>query len=240
METGIKFKQIMGRSMLIFLGIMLALTILSKTIYTFLLPVVKVQEVEKGKIETKLIVDGKVGPDEKFIEKKQFKVEAPLEGKVADCQIEEGGKVQKGEVLFTLEEEQSEASLLKKELEHTKLLLEQESLDRQKQALEVERGKTQEAYQKQQDKISQVAEDAELIALQEAIQKQEQEVNLNEALYAIGAVSQEAYETSQNKREELKRKVEQLTQVKIENLEKELEALQAKETTLVNQQMEID
>lgn len=240
METTTKFKALMRKTILIFLGIMLVFTMLSKTIYNFLLPVVKVEVLDKGKIETKLILEGKAGLDEKLIEKNRLKIEAPIGGQILECSIEEGQKVKQGEVLFIIEEENSKVKKLEKELERSKLLLEKESLLRQIQAIDEEIAMVLQDYEKQQEKINQITEDEELVELQEIIKKQEKEVALNQELYRIGAISKESYEESHSKWEGLKRKETNLKESKIENLEEEAHKFKLKEKTLINQRLELD
>ena len=76
METENQLKKKIIKWGIGFLGVMLLMTIASKTIYTFLLPVVSTERVSSGKIETKILSEGKIGHDKLTIDARKVEVKA--------------------------------------------------------------------------------------------------------------------------------------------------------------------
>ena len=79
METENQLKRKIIKWGIGFLGIMLVMTIASKTIYTFLLPVVSTERIKPGKLETKISSEGKIGYDKLTIDARKVEVKATKE-----------------------------------------------------------------------------------------------------------------------------------------------------------------
>ena len=117
---------------IVFLGIVLFFTIVSKTIYTFLLPTVQVGRPSSGRIQEKILSSGKVGHDAQLIKAKQVKVQSEIEGKVTACYTEEGKHVKAGEALFELTGTLEESVAKQQEQQRREISINKESLAREK------------------------------------------------------------------------------------------------------------
>lgn len=87
---------------IIFLAIMLILTFFSNTIMNYSLPEVAVQYVQSGSITSQVRGTGTVESDD------PYEVKIQESRKISSVVVKEGQEVQKGDVLFTLEDTESE------------------------------------------------------------------------------------------------------------------------------------
>lgn len=111
---------------IIFLAIMLILTFFSNTIMNYSLPEVAVQYVQSGSITSQVRGTGTVESDD------PYEVKIQESRKISSVVVKEGQEVQKGDVLFTLEDTESEelkAARAKLEEEQDKLEQAQDGLN---------------------------------------------------------------------------------------------------------------
>lgn len=139
MENNRKKKIMTG--FLIFLGFMWLCTVISKSIYASQLPVVSIETVEQKYVEHLVSVDGIVIAGDK-------NPITTLNGlRVDKLMVQEGDRVEEGDVLFTVDMDDLSDIMNEKQIEISKLqtqistTLENEELERQKKELEEQRAR---------------------------------------------------------------------------------------------------
>ena len=101
-EKGSKRRDWVKNAAIVFLTVMLILTFFSNTIMNYSLPEVAVQYVESGTITSQVRGTGTVESDD------PYEVKITESRKVTSVAVKEGDTVQKGDVLFLLEDTESE------------------------------------------------------------------------------------------------------------------------------------
>lgn len=234
-----------------FLSIILGFTIVSKTIYTFLLPQVTVDKVKSGMIETKTLATGKIGQDPLILKSKKVAVKAPIDGQIIVSYIKEDQKVKKGEILFRIQGQSSSLQKTQNDIEREELQLQKESKERQKAELSQEKAITQKKLSDKKIEWANQTKNASLIELEKQIKDKEGEVAVNEELYVIGSISKSEYEDSKGEmiilkkqKEELEKAIQESHSSLLESLENSLKEVERQlatldeEITLINKKLE--
>lgn len=217
---------------IVFLGIVLFFTIVSKTIYTFLLPTVQVGRPSSGRIQEKILASGKVGHDAQLIKAKQVKVQADIEGKVTACYIEEGKHVKAGEALFELTGTLEENVVKQQEQQRVEIGINKESLAREKAEYEKQLAKAKEALQEKKEEIATQGKSYEIIQLEEQIASKQTEIACNESLYESGALSEQEYNKAKEDLNLLILQKEKQEKAEKQKQKDELDELQTKVTLI--------
>ena len=212
------------KAIIIFLSIMALFVIISRTIYSYLLPVVKVEKADYGSIETKFIADGKIGLDETALKNNKVTVTASIGGKLSAFELEEGKEVKAGETLFSITKDKDSLETQNAQLDGVELTLRIESLLRQVQNNEERRQVIEANYEKKKRESQNVDSASELLELEKQIDEQKNIVAMNEELHAEQLIEEAAYKREKAKLELLEKKKIEVRNNKIGEMEKELEA----------------
>lgn len=205
MEENLVYKKRILKLVGIFLGIILGFTVISKTVYTLLLPQISIDQVTSGVIETKALATGRIGRDELILAGKKVAVKSPIEGEVTKCYVEENQKVKKGEVLFEIQKVDNKEQELQEDLAEEELKVQKAAKQREKQVLLQEQATAQKELADKEAEIKKSEESYELFELEKEIKNKEEEISVNEELFAVGALSKTEYENSKLQLELLKK-----------------------------------
>ncbi len=232
MEKSKGFKQKIVKVIIGFVSVMLVCTIVSKTIYTYLLPVVRTTKAKSESIEVKTITTGKVGIDETQLKSAQAKLMPNISGKVVEVYKEELEEVKAGETICVVQKKDYEVSSKTHEIEYTQLLQQQDSLSRKKQSQEMSRQRLIEEYEEKKQELEQVKNLTKLVNLDESIASQEELVKADKELFEGGFLSKQEYQQEVQRLTELKRQRKDEEENTIEEIEEALKALDEKIDTL--------
>lgn len=243
MDKNTKIKKRLIKGIIIFLCTMAVFVIVSRTVYDYLLPVIEPQKVSSGRVETKRILDGKIGLDERAIKGKKITLTSPIAGKTADFKIEEGTEVKAGDELFTIEKDEDSAEALSVQLdrlETEELILKEQGLLRQIQNSEEKRQELEATYKKKKEELEKLDRSRELLDLsselmdmKQQINEQTQIVSVNETLHEEGLIEEATYKREKEKLAILKKKIEELGRTKTKEAEEGIKDIQAKLHTAV-------
>lgn len=230
MEKEQAFKQKLIKSIFVFLGIILICTLLSRSIYEYLLPVVTATKVKSGSVEVKYIATGKIGLDEDALKSKQAVLMPTMDGQIVEVLKEEGESVKKGEAICQIQKGDYATSVQNKALEETQLTLEQEGIDREIASKMEEKKRLITNYEAKTEELANAETSAKILDLQEAIKTQITLVEATTELYKEGLVAASSYEEEKNKLASLERnlKIEKETleatlRTELDNLQKQLD-----------------
>ena len=250
MEENELYKKKILKGVGVFLSIILAFTILSKTVYTFLLPQVTVDKVKSGMIETKTLATGEIGQDQLILKSKKVAVKAPIDGQIIVGYIKEDQKVKKGDILFKILEQSNDIQETQDELEREELQLKKESKDRQKAELSQEKTITEKKLSDKKIELATQTKSSSLIDLEKQIKDKEGEVAVNEELNAIGSISKSQYEDSKaelallrKQKEELEKTIHESHNSSLESIDNSLKVIESQlatldeEITLINKKL---
>lgn len=182
-------RKIMRKILIIFLCVMIFLTFFSKTINNFTLPKVKSEYASAGSLFKDVIGEGTVVAKEVQHEYTQ------LNTVVKSVNVGVGDKVIKGQVLMTLEKQETE-----RQLKETSILVEKQKLALQK-------------AEKEADTFASEAEDLELAAAKQKLEEKETNHKNITTLYDFGAESLSALKTAEYELEDAKRDYEKARRV---------------------------
>ena len=228
MDKGEKIKKRLIKSIIIFLSIMAALTVISRSIYDFLLPVAETCEANSGRVEIKRIVNGKIGLDESTVKRKKITLKAPAAGETAAFKLEEGSRVKAGDELFVIKKSEEDDEALNAEIDIEELITKKQSLLRQIEDNMEKRQRLEAEYQKKKAELQESGGSSEILDTQQQIDEQSQIVSANEALYEEGLLEKVVYKKEKEKLEALKKKKEEQGKSKAQESEKSLKDLQEK------------
>ncbi len=219
-------KQKIIKSIFVFLGVILACTIISKSIYNYLLPVVKTTKVQEGSVQVQYIATGKIGLDEEAVKSSQVVLMPSIGGKVIEIGKQEGEEIKKGDTLCVIEKSEAVESRAAKELEVTELTLEEEGLAREALSKKLDYDTLKADYKKKLEEREKIGQHNVLLSLQEQITVQKKNLETTTSLWKEGLVSQQSYEEEQIKLKQLERDLEEQTQEIKSNMDKELTTLE--------------
>jgi len=175
---------------LIFIVSMLLLTMISKTIYTLLLPIVEIDHVSNGAIKTDFYTKGKVGYDGLLINQLKIPIKTFKEGQVTKCYVKENDKVKVGDELITIQNEMN----TEKQIEDMNMRREIEinigAYEREKDNLSTQCKLKEEELTHKEKQLQDFSDDYEIIELEEQIDQKKREVESNEALFDSGAIAE--------------------------------------------------
>ncbi len=226
MDRSILLKRRLKKAIIIFLCSMALFVMISRTIYSYLLPVVQVEKVGYGSIETKFIADGRIGLDESALKNSKVIIKASRAGKTADLKLEEGKEVKAGETLFSITKDKDSAESQSAELDVTELTLKIESQLREAQNDQEKRQEIEADYQKKKQESQNIDSASELLELENQIDEQRNIVLMNEALHNEGLIEEAAYKGEKNRLELLEKKETEIRGNKAKEIEKELKAFE--------------
>lgn len=235
MEQENRLKKKIIKWTMIFLGVVLVFTVISKTIYTFLLPTVSIGKMSSGRIQEKVIASGTVGHDMQLIKAKKIKVQANLGGKITACYVEEGQRVKKGESLFQITGTLDETVSKQQEQQRIEIGINKESLERERKTYEKQLEKALEDLKEKQEEIKNKEKSLEDLQLEEKIADKKQEIACNEPLYESGAISEKEYTKAKEALELLLKEKEEKEEEEKKTEERELQALKDAVELIKNQ-----
>lgn len=225
-------KQKLIRSIFLFLGMLLICTILSKSIYSYLLPVVSTTKVHSGMVEVKYIATGKVGIDEEALENQKVTLMPNMGGKVIEVLKQEGEVVQQGDVICRIQRTDYETTSQNKELEKTQLLLEAEHLVRDETNKKAQYEMIEKDYKDKEKELEAIDTNSKIVSLNEEIAKQRDTVAITAELYKEGLAAQQTYKEEETKLTQLERDLKDQEEQARFAIHKELEALQKEQKEL--------
>lgn len=217
-------KQKIIRSVFIFIVGLILCTVISRTIYIYLLPVVTTTKVQNGSVEASYTTMGKIGIEEDVLKKEATIVYASIDGNIEVLLKEEGEKVKVGEVIGSIikctddsdnDDTIEQMQLLQKQEE---LIYTQSKQDEQKKIL-------QEQYLKCEQELENINQESSLVELDESIKQQEELIKVKESLYEVGGISKKEYDNAINELESLKRKRKDQQNIRIKEINNELKEI---------------
>ncbi len=225
---------------IIFVLLMFVLTMISKTIYTLLLPRVTLDEVRAGAIQTATFYNGKVGLDELSIEKMKLVIKGSNEGQVTKCYVKENVLVKKGDPLIEIETQVNSDKKMEVQQTKNEIDINLAAYQREKQNIEEKYKRQEKALADNKAKLQDFTDDYEIIELEKQIQQKEQEVTNNEALFEVGAIAQNDRDKSKDDLKLLNERIEILKEQHDMKLEEEIKQLEEQLEELENSKKEQD
>jgi multidrug resistance efflux pump len=225
LEENRSFKKKIIKGVGVFLGVILMFTILSKTVYTILLPQVTMDTVKSGMIETKFLTNGKIGQDTLTIKGRKVQVKAPSDGTITECFVEEYQPVKKGDRLFKIKGDSDQDKKIQQELDQAALEIQKTSIERKRADLLEEKAAAQKKLSAKKTEIEKNTKSYSLINLEGQIKHEEKLAVLNEDLYALGTLSKSEYEKAREDLNLLKKQKEELEKSTLEQKDTSLENL---------------
>lgn len=223
---------------LIFVVGMLILTMLSKTIYTLLLPIVEVDVSANGCIQTDFYTKGKIGYDSLLINQMKVPIKASQEGQVTQCQLKENDKVKVGDELIAIGSEIDLAKQIECMNQKREVEINIGAYERTKDNLSVQCEKKKEELMHKEKELQDFSDDYEIIELEQQIKQKQQEADNNEALFEAGAIPEQDLNNSKNDLKLLKEKKELLQEQHDQKINEALEELKQKIDELNNSMVE--
>ena len=220
MEKGAQTKKKLKKLIIVFMGIMLFFTILSKSIYTYLLPVVELEKPTRGTIETKMIFKGKIGLDEITMKQQKITLKSNVAGKIIDCKVAESENVNGDDTIMIIEENETSENIARQELQEAEYLTEKNTLmmERQNNELKLERLIQNLAHHR--NELQNIDNDVSVLELNQKIENQQAVIDLNEELYKENLIAKNGYDADKDQLTLLISKKETLKNDKIEAIEK--------------------
>lgn len=244
MEKGVQIKKKLKKLIVIFMGVMLFFTILSKSIYTYLLPVVELEKPTKGTLETKMIFKGKIGLDEIAMKQQKVTLKSNVAGKIIDCKVAESETLNINDTIIIIEENGTSENNMNQDLQKAEYLAEKNTLMLQKQNNEVKLGRLIKNLENNNKEFQNIDNDVGFLELNQQIEKQQTVVNLNEELYREKLISENTYNDGKNQLTLLISKKETLKSDKVKTIEKNIsqveEEIDLLKTTQVGVQEKIE
>ena len=225
---------------IIFVLLMFLFTMISKTIYTLLLPRVALDEVRAGAIQTDTFYNGKVGLDELSIEKMKLVIKGSNEGQVTRCYVKENALVKKGDPLIEIENQVNSDKQMEVQQTKNEIDINLAAYQREKQNIEEKYNRQRKVLVDKKAKLQDFTDDYEIIELEKQIQQKEQEVTNNEALFEVGAIAQNDRDKSKDDLKLLNERIKILKEQHDMNLEEEIKQLEEQLEELENSKKEQD
>lgn len=220
------------RYMVYFLGIIFLCTIISRSIYDYLLPVVTTTGISQGGLENVQYATGKVGLDEDTLKREQIAVISPMAGRMSQMTKVEGDYVKKGEQLGVVTKkedykEQKEEAITQVELTQT---ITQTARSKEQKQSQIESLKA--VNKEKQKELEQIDSNLQLVSLNEQIKTKNEAIEANEALLEVGAISVQEQTKTIAERDELVRSLEQKKKELTTTLTEAIKANKEQITTL--------
>lgn len=228
MEEGNRLKRQVIKGSSIFLGGMLILTIISKTIYMLLLPEVTSDTARKGEIETQIVSDGKIEYDKLMIDKMQVTVKSTDKGEIIRCYVKEGQVVKRGKPLFDIACDIDEDKIEQDKMQSNEIELNKQSYENEKKGYESQYKSLEKKLKEKQQKLNNPEKSYELIDTEKQIELKKKEIEVNEELLAAGSISQGECDKAKSDLELLEEKRESLKNQAKQKIEDEMEEIQDK------------
>lgn len=223
-----------------FISILFVLTMASTTIKEYLLPTVVVEEATGGKLEEKVIANGLIGRDQDLIKNKGKQIEAPIEGRVYNCVIQQYQQVSKGELLFSIKKEINNQNALQQNIRKQDLANQIKQLERNKEIQNKELDHLEQDYEKVKKELVDLVVSKEIKVSTLSIEEQEKKVALNSELYNMGIISKKEYEDSLQELENTKLNAIEFKKDKEEEIEDKLKNLEVEIGQTKNEILEIE
>ena len=239
-ETENQLKRKIIKWGIVFLGVMLVMTIASKTIYTFLLPVVSTERVSSGKIETKILAEGKIGYDKLTIDARKIEVKATKEGEIAECYVAENQMVNAGDPLVKIKGKVDENAAKIEEQTREQVSINQGTYKREKEENKEKQSQIRTKISDKKKKLADVQNNYEVISLQSQIEAKEETVKANEDLFKAGAISENDYNKAKEELKLLNEQKENQIKSLVEKYEAEISDLEDKLEDLESQIRGVD
>lgn len=226
----------------LFIVLMLIFTMISKTIYMNLLPVVAVDRPKSGSVETRLMLDCKVGLNEKILAKKTKQIRATMQGKIGNYKLEENMEVHQGDLICILYSEDAvdDESINKEALEIEKLQINEDTVNRQISSLKQEIASEEKKYEAMKAKYNEIEKRFEIVSKDKEITEQAKALQINKELFEEGLIAESEYLETKNKLEMLTLERKSLINEEQNNLEESLnqvlEAIASKKDALIQLQ----
>lgn len=233
-----QLKQKVCKVVIVFVLVMFLFTMISKTIYTLLLPRVVIDEVRAGAIQTDTFYNGKVGLDELSIEKMKLVVKGAHEGQVTKCYVKENGLVKKGDPLIEIETQANSDKQMEVQQTKNEIDINLAAYQREKETIEEKYKRQEKELIDKKAKLHDFTDDYEIIELEKQIEQKEMEVANNEALFEAGGIAQNERDKS---KDDLKLLYERVNILKVQHdmkLEEEINELKEKLNELENSKKE--
>ena len=212
-------KQKVIRYIVYFLGGILACTIISKSIYDHLLPVVSATKVTSGQVEVKHTATGKIGLDETRLKHEKAMITSSIAGKVMALQKVEGDYVKQGEVIGIIQKHTDAKVRHEEEVEQIQLTQEMEQLTRESEQKHEKIKTLEKKYKEKEAELTNIESDYKVVSIKDEISQQEKLIQNNKELYELGAISKEEMEKAQLKLNALNRSLEENRRELKKNLE---------------------
>jgi len=209
MKEAQDIKQKVVRYMVYFLGGILACTIVSKSIYDYLLPVVSSTKVTSGSVEVKHTAIGKIGLDETQLKQEKAILTSFTAGKVRGLQKVEGDYVEQGEVIGVIEKLTDSKVRHEEEVQQIQLMQEMEQIKRSSQQNQEKIQSLEKKYKEKEEALQNIELDYKIVSLKEEISQQEKFIQSHKDLYEVGAISKEEIDSAQLKLDQLNRNLEE-------------------------------
>ncbi len=240
METENQLKKKIIKWGIGFLGVMLVMTIASKTIYTFLLPVVSTERISSGKIETKILSEGKIGYDKLTIDARKVEVKATKEGEIVQCYVTENQVVSVGDPLIKIKGKVDENAAKNDEQTREQVSINQGAYKREKEENKEKQSQILTKISDKKKKLADVNNSYEVISLQSQIEAKEETVKANEDLLKAGAISENDCNKAKEELKLLNEQKDNQIQSLIEKYETEISDLEDKLGELESQLKGVD
>ena len=232
MEEHRKFKNKIMKGGVIFLITMLGLTILSKTIYTLLLPQVTIAKVSQGRIENRVFAVGEIGYDLLTIKNQKVEIKMPVDGSILQCFVGEDQRVKKGEPLFKVQVQEDEKEIAETKYSEAEYSITKKSLERQQGEKLNKKAEVEKEIADQKEQIQQEGKSHKMLEIQQQIKVEEEKMALSEELYLEGFIAESEYKKGQQLLELLKKGEEELQKQEHEEKENKLKTLQKERESL--------
>ena len=213
---------------LIFIGGMIILTMLSKTIYTLLLPTVEIDRVTNGAIKTDFYTKGKIGYDSLLINQMKIPIKTSQEGQVTKCYVKENDKVKVGDELIVIQNEVNPEKQIEAMSQRREIEINIEAYEREKDNFSKQCQMKKEELAYQEKLLQDFSDDYEVIELEEQINQKKQEAASNEALFEAGAIPERERDKSNNDLDLLQKKQELLKYEHDKKINESIKELQQK------------
>lgn len=240
MEEKQSIKSRIVRYAVYFLGIIFLCTIISRSVYDYLLPTVSTTTISKGQVTTSQYASGKIGLEETQLKHDQVVVISPMAGKIVDFKKVEGDYVKQGETLGKVQQKVDQKEDHDKATERVQLAQEIQQSIRSKQQKQEKIQELQEKIKEKQEKLADLENDIQIVAIKADIEAQKEIIEKNEALYEAGALSEKDVEDARLKLEQLDLKLKEETEQKQDNLEEKIDEYGEEITKLKEEMTQLD
>lgn len=222
------------KSIGVLLGVILALTVVSCTIQSYLIPTVKVKSLSGDKLEKSYTGKGLMGYDKELMNQNKQIVLAQNEGIISSLQVQAYSKVSKGDILGYITPVSGKEEKLKEQLEREALKTDFAKLKGDKALVEAKYERILKSLENCEQKMREVESSKAMKDIEEKIKELEKDYAYKKDLYDVGVISLNEYETSkvalqkeEAYKEEMKKTLEEDYTAQIEELVLEKQQLES-------------